>query len=376
MAARTGSPAMERSGRLRGLGSAALGLVVLKLAGRHPGSRSQSPGQRSGGDPHGQRRHADGTAAQARRAESPAQIPSGGWKAVLWRVKDEISRDNVSIVAAGCAFYALLALFPAITATVSIYGLVADPAQVEQHLAGLQGVVPQAAFEMIREQVHKVASGGGTALGWGAALSILLALWSASAGIKTLFTALNIVYEEEEDRGFIRFNATALLFTLAAIVGVIAGLGVIVVVPAVLGQVPLGPLGDWAVRIGSWLAMLVLVVAGLAMMYRFGPSRAPASWRWISPGSMAAAVLWLVASAAFSFYAANFASYNETYGALGGVIILLMWLWISAFVVLLGAELNSELELETSRDTTTGRPQPMGQRGAFGADRTDRTRDR
>ncbi|MDX6749475.1 YihY/virulence factor BrkB family protein [Geminicoccaceae bacterium 1502E] len=372
MAARTRSPASERDSRLRGLGTTALGLLVLKLAGRHTSDTRRQPGSR----PPAEGPEPGGNVPQARRAESPRQIPATGWKAVLWRVKDEISRDNVSIVAAGCAFYALLALFPAITATVSIYGLVADPAQVEQHLAGLQGVVPQAAFEMIRAQVEKVASGGGTALGWGAALSILLALWSASAGIKTLFTALNIVYEEEEDRGFIRFNATALLFTLAAIVGVIAGLGVIVVVPAVLGQLPLGPLGDWAVRIGSWLAMLVLVVAGLAMMYRFGPSRAPASWRWLSPGSMAAAVLWLVASAAFSFYAANFASYNETYGALGGVIILLMWLWISAFVVLLGAELNSELELETSRDTTTGRPQPMGQRGAFGADRTDRTRDR
>lgn len=309
-------------------------------------------------------------------ARRPTEIPAPGWKAVLWRVKDEITRDNVSIVAAGCAFYGLLALFPAITAAVSIYGLAADPAQVEQQMQALQGVVPQAAFELIRDQVHKVATSSGAALGWGAAFSILLALWSASAGIKTIFTALNIVYEEEEQRGFVRFNATALAFTLAAILGAIVGLGVIVGVPALLGRLPLGPLGDWAVRIGSWLAMLVLVMLGLALTYRFGPSRAPASWRWLSPGSMAAAALWLAASAAFSFYAANFASYNETYGTLGGVIILLMWLWISAFVVLLGAELNSELELQTARDTTTGEPEPMGERGAFVADRTERTRDR
>jgi membrane protein len=221
-----------------------------------------------------------------------------------------------------------------------------------------------------------VASAGSTALSWGAALAIALALYSASAGIRTLFTALNVAYEEDEDRGFFRFYLISLLFTLAGVIAVVIGLAVIVGVPNILKLLPLGPLGEWVVRGASWLLLLVGIMIGLALIYRFGPSRAPANWRWLTPGSIVASVLWLLASLLFSFYAANLGSYNETYGALGGVIILLMWLYISAFVVLLGAEINAELELQTEHDTTTGPELPKGQRHAFAADHTADDRDR
>ena len=315
-------------------------------------------------------------AGRGRSAQTPTQIPPRGWKEVAWRVKDEIDRDNMSIIAAGCAFYALLALFPGITALVSIYGLVADPATVEQQMASIQGVLPQAAFEIIQGQAHAVATTGSTALSWGAVIAILLALYSASAGIRTLFTALNIAYEEEEQRGFVRFYLVSLVFTLAAIVFVVMGLTVIVGVPNLLKVLPLGPAGEWLIRAASWLLLLCGIAVGLALIYRFGPSRAPARWRWLTPGSIVAAVLWLLASLLFSVYAANFGSYNETYGALAGVIILIMWLYISAFVVLLGAEINSELELQTERDTTTGPEEPKGQRQAFAADHTADDRQR
>lgn len=342
-----------------------IGLTWLTFADRRP---RRGAGRDDAAQPRSSWREPDAAGGPGQHAESPTDIPARGWWEVLKRVMNETSKDNMSIIAAGCAFYALLALFPAITALLSIYGLVVDPGTVERQLGAIAGVVPQEAFTLIQNQAHQVASGGRTALGWSAALAIVLALYSASSGVKTLFEALNIAYEEEETRSFIRLNATALVFTLAAVVGLPIGLAVIVGVPAALHVLPLGPLTEWAIRIASWVILLALVVGGLSVVYRYGPARSPARWRWLTPGSLAAAVLWLLASVAFSYYAAHFGSYNQTYGALGGVIILLMWLWISAYVILLGAELNSELELQTERDTTTGQPAPMGGRGAYAAD--------
>ena len=310
-----------------------------------------------------------------RNAKSPIEIPARGWWAVLKRVWNQVNRDNISIIAAGCAFYALLALFPAITALVSIYGLIADPDTVGQQVEAMRGVLPGEAVDLIASQARQVASAG-SVLGWSAGLAILLALWSASSGVRTLFTALDIAYEEEERRSLLRFNLTALLFTLGAIVAVIAGLGVIIGVPAALSYLPLGPLAAVGVRLATWGVLLVALVLGLAVVYRFGPSRAAARWRWLTPGSLLAAALWLLASVAFSYYVANFASYNQTYGTLGGVIILMMWLYLSAFVILLGAELNAELEIQTEEDTTTGRPRPIGSRRAYAADHTPETRRR
>jgi membrane protein len=314
------------------------------------------------------------TADRGAEATSPGKIPKRGWKEVLVRVWGEIDKDNISIVAAGCAFYAMLALFPGITALISVYGLVADPTTVEQQLGALEGMLPAEAFSLIQNQAHSVASTGATALSWGAALGIGLALWSTSAGVRTVFTALNIAYEEKETRGFLHYYGMALLFTLASVLAVIVGLAVIVALPPILEALPLGPLAGIVIQGVTWLLMLAMVTVGIGLLYRYGPSRAPANWRWLSPGSIAATLMWVAASLLFSFYAANFTDYNETYGALGGVIILLMWLWLTSFAVLMGAELNAELELQTRKDTTTGPERPMGKRDAFVADHTAEAR--
>ena len=324
------------------------------------------------------RRRAAMTTAEApgRGADSPTAIPPRGWLEVLQRVWGEVGKDNMSIIAAGCAFYALLALFPAITALVAIYGLVADPAIIEQQISTLGAVMPKEAVDLLNVQAHAVAATGPTKLSWGAALALLLALYGATSGVKTLFEALNVAYEEDETRSFVRLNLTAFAFTVVAVIGVAVMIAMIVGLPTVLDYLPLGQLGEWLVRIGSWVLLFALVLLGLAVLYRFGPSRAPASWRWLTPGSLLATTLWLAASVAFSLYVGKFAAYNQTYGTLGGVVVLLMWLYISAFVILLGAELNAEAELQTKQDTTTGPPVPMGSRQAYAADHTAEQRRR
>lgn len=301
-------------------------------------------------------------------ARRPTDIPRAGWWAVLKRVWAETSSDQVSTVAASCAFYALFSVFPAISVLISLYGLLFPPQEVEAQLQALQGIVPDAAYQLISQRVHDVAATASTALSWGLAGGVLLALWSASAGTKSLMNALNVAYEEKEKRGFIRFQLTALAFTLIGITGVIVAIAVIIVVPTVLQFDLLGPWAAVTTRIVSYLLLAAFVVFGLAVTYRYAPSRSLARWRWLTPGSLLATVLWLLASLAFSFYVANFASYDATYGSLGAVIIVLMWFFISAFVVMLGAELNAELELQTRHDTTTGAERAMGDRGAFVAD--------
>jgi membrane protein len=344
-----------------------LGAVIagLTLGGRSRGATGEPDSRASTGET-----ASTGRETAGRGADRPTEIPPRGWLEVLRRVWDEIGRDNMSIIAAGCAFYALLALFPAITALVAIYGLVADPVTIEQQIGQLGGVVPKEAVDLLTMQAKAVAAQGQSRLSWGATLALLIALYGATSGVKTLFEALNVAYEERETRGFLRLNIVAFAFTVVAVVAVAIMISVIVGLPVLLAYLPLGLLGEWLVRIGSWVLLLGLVLLGLALLYRFGPSRAPARWRWVTPGSMAAAFLWLAASAAFSVYVAQFAAYNQTYGTLGGVVILLMWLYISVFVVLLGAELNAELELQTKLDTTTGPPLPMGRRRAYAADHT------
>ena len=306
--------------------------------------------------------------ALGRLARRPSEIPAGGWWAVLKRVFREAGSDNISMSAASCGFFALLAMFPALSVLISLYGLVFDPVSVEGQLEAVRDFVPPAAFELIAGRVHDLVTTNSSRLGWGLAFSVALALWSASAGTKAMMTALNISYEEKEKRGFLMFNATALLFTLCGILGMSLALSIIVGVPAVLSLVWLGPLADIALRVVSWGLLAGFLVLGLAVLYRWGPSRCSARWRWITPGSLFVAVVWLAASLLFSYYVANFSSYSVTYGSLGAVVAAMMWLYISAFVVLLGAELNAELELQTRQDTTSGAPLPMGERGAFVAD--------
>jgi membrane protein len=312
------------------------------------------------------------TTDRGREASRPSEIPSSGWRDILLRVKAEISDDHVSIAAAGVAFYGLLAIFPAIAALIGIAGLMLDPAAIEAQLAQAAAMLPPDAAQIVQDQGRKVAqnSGGATFAAIG---GLLLALYSASSGMRTLMESMNIAYDEDEKRGMVRLYATALVLTLVLIVGAMVALGAMLVLPAVLGSLGLGRVFEAVLSYGRWPVLALLMMLGLAIIYRYGPSRESARWRWITPGSVVATVLWLIASILFSIYVQNFGSYTETYGSLGGVIILLMWLWLSAFVVLLGAELNAEMEHQTKRDTTTGPERPMGTRGAEMADKVAQT---
>ena len=307
-------------------------------------------------------------ADRGRNASTPADIPAKGWRDILWRVWAALGNDNVSIVAAGVAFYGMLAVFPAITSFVSLYGLLADPADVQSQFASLRGFIPDEAWSLMNRQLQAVASSSEKGLGIGAAIGLAIALWSGGAGIRALMTALNIAYHEVEKRSFVRFYGTAFLFTLAIVVIGIFSLGVIVVVPVALNLIKLGALTEALIKVTPWLVLAAVITVALGALYRYGASRSSPKTRWVSPGAILATVLWLLSSILFSFYVANFASYNQTYGSLGAVVILLMWFWISAYIVLLGAELNAEMEHQTSKDTTDGRPKPMGKRGAFVAD--------
>ncbi len=309
------------------------------------------------------------TEQTGRHAERPAEFGFPAWRAVGRRVARETKRDNLSMVAAGVAFYGFLALFPALVALVSIYGLVANPEDVQQMVEGMRGVVPSAVADIISQQLSQVAGSSGSSLGIGVAIGILVALWSATKGTKSLMTALDIAYEEEEQRGFFRYNGVALLLTLGAVLLAIVAIGLVVAAPAVLGNLGLPSVLETVINWLRWPMLAVAMIAGLAVLYRYGPSRRSPRWSWVNYGSVAATLLFLVVSALFSWYVSNFGSYNETYGSLAAIVILLLWFYISAYAVLLGAELNSEMEHQTGRDTTTGEPRPRGSRDAEMADR-------
>lgn len=311
---------------------------------------------------------AAGEAGRGRYAAKPSDIQLRGWKDILLRVKDGLAEDRVLAIAAGIAFYALLAIFPAIAAFVSLYGLVADPASVSRHLDAFSGVIPGGGIEVIREQLSRVAAQGQGKLGLTFITGLLISLWSANGGTKALFDALNVVYDEQEKRGFFRLTALTLLFTLGGIAFLMLAIAGMVVVPLVLTYAGIGSGAEMLISIARWPLLLVVIALGISLIYRFGPSREKAQWRWISWGSAFAAAVWLGASMLFSWYAANFGSYNETYGSLGAVIGFTTWMWLSAIVILIGAEINAEMEHQTVRDTTTGAPRPMGTRGATMAD--------
>ena len=305
---------------------------------------------------------------RGRDATTPSQLPRSGWRDIALRVKGEISKDNIDIVAAGVALYALLALFPALIALISLYGWFADPTQVEQQITAFTGVLPQNVQALLTTQMQEIAGGAESTLGVGAILGFLFTLWSASKGMKALFTALNIVYDEEEKRGFITLNALAIVLTLGALVFGIVALALIAILPPLLGHLGLEAIARVAVSLVRWPLLAVAVMGALAVLYRYGPSRDHPQWSWVSWGAVVATVLWLITSILFSVYVANFGSYNETYGSLGVVVVFLMWLYLSAYIVLIGAELNAEMEHQTTRDTTRGAEQPMGRRGAQKAD--------
>jgi membrane protein len=312
---------------------------------------------------------------RGRSATAPSEMSLEAWKDILWRVKAEVGQDRVTLIAAGASFYLLLALFPALAAFVSIYGFVADPVTIADHIALLGGVLPSGGIDLIRAQLESLAAQDEAALSFGFLSGLLVALWSANNGIKTLFEALNVAYEETEKRSFPRLNAISLLFTLGAIiVGIlfIVGVGI---VPAVLAFVGLSRAEETLISLLRWPVLIVVSAAAISLLYRYGPSRERAKWRWVTWGSVLAAVAWLVASILFSWYLANFADYNATYGSLGAVIGFMLWTWISVLILLLGAEINAELEHQTARDSTTGPEMPMGARGATMADTLGTSRE-
>ncbi len=305
--------------------------------------------------------------ALGRLAARPHQIPWAGWKRVLRRTATEVITDRISLVAAGCAFYATLALFPAISMIISIYGLVFDPATVEPQLAQLRDLLPPSAFSLISDRVHVLVSKPQGDLTFSLVISICIALWSSATGTKSILGALNLAYEEREQRGFLRFQLTALGLTLGGMVAAAVGIGALVLLPAVETFLGISAWAKLLARVASLGVLVVFVMFALSLLYRFGPSRKSPSWHWVTPGSSLATLLWLVASVLFSYYVGHLASYDATYGPLGAVVGVMMWFWVTAFVVLAGAELNAELELQTAQDST-GAEKPIGTRGAYVAD--------
>ncbi len=303
--------------------------------------------------------------ARGRDAEHPADIPPRGWKDIARRTWAEVSDQNLFLIAGGVTYAVLLALFPGLAALVSLYGLAFDTAQIEKQVAALSGVLPAQTQELLSQELHSLVESSGGALGFAAIVALLLAIWSASRGMSGLITAINIAYEEKERRSFVKFNLIALGLTVGLVAG---GVIAIAVLPAAVQLLAVGSATKWLLLLVQWPLLNILVMGGLAVLYRFGPDRDKPQWRWVSPGAIAATVLWIIGSVGFTVYVANFNSYDKTYGSLGGVVILLTWLYLSALMVLLGAVINAQSERQTLKDSTEGAPRAMGRRDAHAAD--------
>jgi len=340
-----------------------------QAGGAGTGSRRAAKGSRQG-DPYPEGPGGSSGAADVpgKDADNPTEIPAQGWKQVLLRTKQEVKDDNIPLLAAGVAFYAFIALFPALIAAVTVYGLLADPAQVEEQVASLTDTLPEDAASLLTDQLTEITSGSSTALGWGLLASLAGALFAASGGVQNLIKAVNIAYDEEETRGFLKLRGLALLLTVVAVVFVAVAVGLIAVLPVVLEAANLGSLATIGVQLARWAGLVVFVLIALAIVYRYAPDRDNPKLVWVGLGSIVATVLWIIGSAAFSLYVSNFSSYGKTYGALAGVVVLLLWLWLSSLVILIGAEINSETEQQTGKDTTEGPEKPMGERDAVKAD--------
>jgi membrane protein len=305
---------------------------------------------------------------RGRAARKPSDIPRAGWRDILLRVWHKLSEDNVSLVAAGVALNTLLAVFPAMAVLASIYGMFASPAQVGKEIAPFYSILPHDAAAIIQAQLEALARPRNHTLGIGAIVSFVVSVYYSSQGVSALMSATNIAYNERERRGFIELVLVALGFAVGAVVGFVVMLLLTVAVPLGLAHVPLPGFVNMAALVLRWILLWVFAALGLAIVYRYAPSRENARWRWVTWGSVVAATLWLASSVLFSLYVRNFGSYGKTYGALGGVIVLIMWFYLQGYAIVLGAEFNAEMEHQTAVDTTGGPPAPMGERGAYVAD--------
>src|SRR3954463_15776384 len=301
-------------------------------------------------------------------AEKPTQIPLKGWKQIVKRAWAENKADNMPIIAGGVAFFGFLAVFPALIAMISIYGLVASPKTVTTQVESFASGLPESAKGLLTDQLKNITDNAGGALTVGLIISILAALWSASGGVNNMITAVNLAYDEVETRNTIKLRALSLALTLGAIVFVLLTVGLVAVVPAVLNALPLGVFGTILAQVIRWVLLLAIMAGSLAVLYRVAPDRDAPKFRWVSLGSIVVTVVWAIVSLLFSLYVNNFGSYDKTYGTIAGVIVLMLWLYLTCYLILLGAEINAEAEHQTARDTTEGHPQPMGTRDATVAD--------
>lgn len=313
---------------------------------------------------------------RGRTATRPADIPAAGWKDILKRTLREVKDDNITTVAAAMTYYGLLALFPALIAVVSVYGLLFDANDVSRQLAEISTLLPTSAAEIVTEQVEAIVSTSDAALGFGLIISIVAALWTVSSGVSALIKAINLAYDETENRSFVKLRLVALGLTVGLVVFVVGAIFVITALPSAMDAMGMTAGAVNLTSILRWPGLGLILVLALAVLYRIGPNRDAAKWRWVSWGAVIAAVTWLLASLLLNVYVANFGSYNETYGALGGVVVLMLWMFVSALIVLVGAELDAELEAQTKWDTTTGPPEPMGEREAVKADRLGKRADK
>jgi len=305
---------------------------------------------------------------RGRAARTPSEIPRAGWRDILLRVFHRISEDNLSLISAGVALNTLLAVFPAMAVLASVYGMFASPAEVAKEISPFYGILPHDAASIIQTQLEALARPRNGTLGIGAIVSFVVSIYYASQGVSALMSATNIAYTERERRGFLKLILVALMFAAGAVVGFVLMLLLTVAVPLGLQHLPLPRFIAMAALVIRWILLWAFAVLGLAIVYRYAPSRDNPQWRWVSWGSVIAATLWLASSFLFSLYVRNFGSYGRTYGALGGVIVLIMWFYLQSFSIVLGAEFNAEAEHQTAVDTTRGPPAPMGERGAYVAD--------
>ena len=301
-------------------------------------------------------------------AEKPKQIPKKGWKDVASRVKDQLTKDHVFLLSAGIAFYFFLAIFPAIAAALSIYGLIMEPAQVEQQMGQVANILPEQAHQMISNILERQSEKPESTLGWSLVLSILISLWSANKGTKAVFEGVNITYNEIDERGFFKLTAVTLLFTIGGIIIGFIAITMVVAFPALIDKIGLPSTLETIIQLLRWPILALIVMFALAAVYKVAPYRKSPEFKWISWGAIIATVFWLAGSLLFNLYVKNFSSFDETYGSFAAIIILMLWFFLTAFIILLGAEINSEMEHQTSRDTTTGEDKPTGKRGGYHAD--------
>ena len=360
--------AFKRSGRAPAvempnsvwLVAAAVG-VTRALVSKRRAVRAQAPERRQAPSSEGGRR--------GRGAESPTDIPALGWKDIAWRVFQSIQEDRLLLVAAGVTFYALLAIFPATAALVTLYGLFADAPSIGEHVRMASGVLPEGAVGFISDQVMRIAQQKQATLGLAFVGSLVLALWGANAGTKSIFEALNIIYKEREKRGFIKLTLYSMAFTLGGLAIVLLGIAAVIAVPVMLKVLGI-PDKSMASLLSllRWPLLYAVLLFALACLYRYGPSRTRPQWKWVTWGSALAGAIWIGGSLLLSWYIASFGNYNITYGSLGAVVGFLMWTWMSTIIVLLGGEINAEMEHQTAKDTTANGNRPMGVRGARMAD--------